>query len=87
MAFLFGLIHGMGFASVLLDLGFARGNLALALVGFNLAVEVGQLAVAASGSRIDLLLKIADVVAAAHDVGVTNTRLQPICRLCPRGPR
>lgn len=44
VAFLFGLIHGMGFASVLVDLGLAGGNLALALVGFNLGVEVGQLA-------------------------------------------
>jgi HupE / UreJ protein len=45
VAFVFGLIHGMGFASVLTDLGLAGWNLALALVGFNLGVEVGQLAI------------------------------------------
>jgi len=44
VAFAFGLIHGLGFASVLTDLGLEGWNLALALVGFNLGVEVGQLA-------------------------------------------
>ena len=44
VAFVFGLIHGLGFASVLADLGLASWNLVLALVGFNLGVEVGQLA-------------------------------------------
>jgi hypothetical protein len=45
MAFAFGLIHGFGFASVLADLGLPQGALALALVGFNAGVEVGQLAI------------------------------------------
>ena len=45
VAFVFGLIHGMGFASVLSDLGLTGWNLALALVGFNLGVEAGQLAI------------------------------------------
>ena len=45
VAFLFGLIHGLGFASVLRDLGLQGWNLALALVGFNLGVEAGQLAI------------------------------------------
>lgn len=45
VAFAFGLIHGMGFASVLSDLGLTGWNLALALAGFNLGVEVGQLAI------------------------------------------
>ena len=47
MAFVFGLIHGFGFASVLSDLGLPQGALVLALVGFNLGVEVGQLAIVA----------------------------------------
>jgi hypothetical protein len=47
MAFIFGLIHGFGFATVLADLGLPPGALALALVGFNLGVEVGQLAIVA----------------------------------------
>ncbi|MDE3011305.1 MAG: HupE/UreJ family protein [Pseudomonadota bacterium] len=45
VAFLFGLIHGFGFASVLNDLGLPRQALVGALVGFNLGVEAGQLAI------------------------------------------
>lgn len=48
VAFFFGLIHGFGFASVLVDLGLPQGTLALALVGFNLGVECGQLAIVAA---------------------------------------
>jgi hypothetical protein len=47
MAFAFGLLHGFGFASVLADLGLPQGALVLALVGFNVGVEVGQLAIVA----------------------------------------
>jgi len=47
VAFGFGLIHGFGFASVLTDLGLPRDTLLTALVGFNLGVEAGQLAVVA----------------------------------------
>ena len=45
IAFCFGLIHGFGFASVLADLGLPPGSLLLALVAFNLGVELGQLAI------------------------------------------
>jgi hypothetical protein len=45
MAFVFGLVHGFGFASVLADLGLPQQALVLALVGFNLGVEVGQMAI------------------------------------------
>ena len=44
VAFVFGLLHGFGFASVLLDLGLPAGSLALSLAGFNIGVELGQLA-------------------------------------------
>ncbi|HEY1148101.1 MAG TPA: HupE/UreJ family protein, partial [Pseudoduganella sp.] len=47
-AFVFGLVHGFGFASVLADLGLPRDALALALVGFNVGVEVGQIAIVAA---------------------------------------
>ncbi len=47
VAFAFGLIHGFGFASVLADLGLPQAALALALVGFNIGVEIGQLAIVA----------------------------------------
>ncbi len=46
-AFVFGLIHGFGFASVLADLGLPQGSLALALIGFNVGVELGQVAIVA----------------------------------------
>lgn len=47
MAFAFGLVHGFGFASVLSDLGLPQDALILALVGFNVGVEAGQLAIVA----------------------------------------
>jgi hypothetical protein len=47
VAFGFGLIHGFGFAGVLSELGLPDDALLLALVGFNLGVEVGQLAIVA----------------------------------------
>ena len=45
VAFVFGLIHGFGFATVLIDLGLPSTALLTALVGFNLGVEAGQLAI------------------------------------------
>lgn len=45
VAFGFGLVHGFGFASVLSDLGLPQEALLLALIGFNLGVEAGQLAI------------------------------------------
>jgi len=45
VAFGFGLVHGFGFANVLADLGLPREALLVSLVGFNLGVEAGQLAI------------------------------------------
>lgn len=47
LAFFFGLIHGAGYAGVLAGLGFSTGTLAMALLGFNLGVEGGQIVLAA----------------------------------------
>ena len=47
LVFGFGLLHGMGFAGVLADLGLPRSEFLTALVSFNLGVEVGQLTVIA----------------------------------------
>ena len=47
IGFYFGLVHGFGFASALADLGLPRDALALALVGFNVGVEAGQIAIVA----------------------------------------
>jgi hypothetical protein len=45
VAFSFGLLHGLGFASALLDVGLPEKHIALALLGFNVGVELGQLGV------------------------------------------
>jgi hypothetical protein len=47
VAFFFGLMHGFGFASVLLDLDLPASSLALSLFGFNVGVEIGQLMIVA----------------------------------------
>jgi HupE/UreJ protein len=57
VAFGFGLIHGFGFASVLVDLGLPKSALALALFGFNLGVELGQLAIVAAFLPFAFLLR------------------------------
>lgn len=48
LAFAFGLLHGFGFASALRELAAGGGLLLPALLGFNLGVEAGQLAVVAA---------------------------------------
>lgn len=45
IVFLFGLLHGMGFASVLADFGMPDDAFMTALISFNVGVEFGQLAV------------------------------------------
>ena len=45
MIFLFGLVHGMGFAGALNDLGMPDYSMATALVSFNIGVEIGQLSI------------------------------------------
>jgi len=47
VVFIFGLLHGLGFAGVLTELGLPRGQFVTALVSFNVGVELGQLAVIA----------------------------------------
>jgi hydrogenase/urease accessory protein HupE len=47
VAFAFGLLHGLGFASALLELGVPEGHVPAALLCFNVGVEIGQLAVIA----------------------------------------
>ncbi len=48
MAGLFGLLHGLGFASALHDIGIPAQQIVLALLGFNLGIELGQLLVIAA---------------------------------------
>lgn len=45
VSFLFGLVHGLGFAGALKEIGLPENHLPLALLTFNVGVEIGQLAV------------------------------------------
>lgn len=57
MVGLFGLVHGVGFAGPLKDLGLRGAELVLPLLGFNLGVELGQLAAVALLLPLALLLR------------------------------
>jgi hypothetical protein len=57
VAFCFGLIHGFGFAEVLAPLALPAGELAVALLGFNLGVELGQLAIIATAFIVLALIR------------------------------
>jgi hypothetical protein len=52
LVFAFGLLHGMGFAGALKELGLPRSEFLTALLTFNLGVEAGQLAVIAAAFLI-----------------------------------
>jgi hydrogenase/urease accessory protein HupE len=43
LTFVFGLIHGLGFANILQEMNLSKGNLASALVSFNIGIEVVQI--------------------------------------------
>lgn len=58
VVFVFGLVHGLGFAGVMADLGLSGGHLAASLVGFNAGVELGQLTVIAAASLIVKALRL-----------------------------
>ena len=44
MAFCFGLLHGLGFASALIDIGFSNNNILYSLLFFNIGIELAQIA-------------------------------------------
>ena len=52
-----GLLHGLGFASVLFDAGLPSDEIPLAQLGFNLGLEVGQLGVIAVAGVLYMLLR------------------------------
>jgi hypothetical protein len=76
LVFAFGLLHGLGFAGVLGEIGLPEGQRLAALLGFNVGVELGQLAVIALaavalgvwaklGGRREALVRPASVLIAA----------------------
>ena len=71
VAFLFGLLHGFGFAGALAEIGLPDDALVPALIAFNLGVEAGQLLVVA-----------ATLAAIAALSRVAAARLEPALRLC-----
>ncbi|WP_085028705.1 HupE/UreJ family protein [Ensifer aridi] len=79
VAFAFGLLHGFGFAGALVDLGLPRSNVPLALLAFNVGVELGQLAFVAAlsaaaiaGRRVFVLPRRA-IAATAYAIGIVAT--------------
>ncbi len=66
VAFLFGLVHGLGFAGALKDIGLPDNHLAVALLTFNLGVEAGQLMVLALAFAVWKLLARVSQVARAR---------------------
>lgn len=56
IAFSFGLLHGLGFAGALAEVGLPRGEIPLALFAFNLGVELGQLAFVAAALLLGFVL-------------------------------
>ena len=57
LAFVFGLVHGFGFASVLSELDLSQANLLGSLIGFNAGVEAGQIAIVALFFPIAFLIR------------------------------
>ena len=67
VVFGFGLLHGLGFASVLGDFGLPEGQFIPALIGFNIGVELGQLTVIAMAAVLIWLAVRAAAVARLTD--------------------
>ena len=57
IAFVFGLLHGFGFAGALAEIGLPQQAITLALIFFNIGVELGQLMFVASVLLVALLLQ------------------------------
>lgn len=56
VAFLFGLLHGFGFAGALAEIGLPQDDIPMALLTFNLGVEIGQLLIVAAGLAVLALI-------------------------------
>ena len=66
VAFAFGLLHGLGFASALIDIGLPQRDIPLALFAFNVGVEAGQLAFIAAVLGVSRLAKQLPIPAIAE---------------------
>ena len=61
VAFVFGLLHGFGFASALTGAGLPRADLPLALLSFNVGVEAGQLGFVALILAMERSFRVLDI--------------------------
>jgi hydrogenase/urease accessory protein HupE len=59
VAFAFGLLHGLGFAGALSEFGLPAGDIPLALLFFNVGVEIGQLLFVAGVLALTALFRLA----------------------------
>ncbi len=78
VAFLFGLIHGFGFAGALREIGLPESDVPTALLTFNLGVEAGQLVIVAAVLALLTLLRRYSLamlrpatVTATYAIGIT----------------
>lgn len=65
IAFCFGLLHGFGFAGALSEIGLPRGDVPLALLAFNVGVELGQLAFIGAVLVVTILVRKVHIAQAA----------------------
>ena len=61
VAFAFGLLHGFGFATAMTSAGLPRQELPLALLSFNIGVELGQLGFVALVLAMERSFRVLDV--------------------------
>ena len=80
VAFGFGLFHGFGFAGALADIGLPQGEVAVALLAFNLGVELGQIAVIAAvvaflslTTRLLPKFEMPAIRCATYSIGITGS--------------
>lgn len=76
VAFLFGLLHGFGFAGALREVGLPQGEVPVALLAFNIGVEAGQLLIiAAAAGLLAIVRRLAPamlkpaIMASAYAIG------------------
>ncbi len=76
MAVAFGLLHGFGFAGALAETGLPAGDIPLALVSFNVGIELGQLAfvgaVLATGIVVARWLPVRSLRMAVYAMGILS---------------
>lgn len=66
LTFVFGLIHGLGFASGISEIGFQKSYLATSLISFNVGIELGQLGVV--GILLPILIRFREKNSAYYTI-------------------